>query len=44
MVYEDRKNTMTAEQAQKHKIIDMMGSLGARKEVKKSNRKNQGRR
>jgi len=39
MVFEDRKNTMTAEQAQKHKIIDMMGSLGAQKEFQKYNRK-----
>ncbi|PKM76907.1 MAG: ribosome small subunit-dependent GTPase A [Firmicutes bacterium HGW-Firmicutes-15] len=44
MVFEDRKNTMTADQAQKLKFIDMMGSLGACKEVKKNNRKNQGRR
>ena len=43
MVFEERKNTMTAEQSQKQKTIDMMGSLGAQKEFKKISRKNQGR-
>jgi hypothetical protein len=40
MVFEERKGTMTAAQAQKQKMIDMMGSLDARKQVKKSNKKN----
>jgi len=43
MLFEERKNTMTAEQSQKQKIIDMMGSLGAQKEFQKNNRKNPGR-
>jgi ribosome biogenesis GTPase len=40
MVFEERKTTMTAAQAQKQKIIDMMGSLDHCKQVQKSNRKN----
>jgi len=39
MVFEERKNTMTAAQAQKQKIIDLMGSLDACKQVQKNNRK-----
>jgi ribosome biogenesis GTPase len=41
MVFEERKNTMTVAQAEKQKIIDMMGSLDAKK-VQKKNRKNKG--
>lgn len=40
MVFEERKSTMTAAQAQKQKIIDMMGSLDAQKQVTKNSRKN----
>jgi ribosome biogenesis GTPase len=42
MIFEERKSTMTAVQAQKQKTIDMMGSLGAYKKFQKNNRKNNG--
>lgn len=42
MVFEERKVTMTAAQAQKQKVIDMMGSLKEYRNVQKSNRKNKG--
>lgn len=44
MVFIERKGTMTASQAEKQKVIDMMGSLGAIKEVVKSSKKNKGSR
>lgn len=44
MLFEERKNTMTAAQAQKQKVIDMMGSLDACKQVQKNNRKYKGNR
>jgi ribosome biogenesis GTPase len=44
MVFEERKNKMSASQAEKQKIIDMMGSLDGCKKVQASNRKNKGRR
>ena len=40
MIFEERKNTMTAAQAQKQKVIDMMGSLNSCKQVQKHNKKN----
>jgi hypothetical protein len=39
MAFEEHKSTMTAAQAQKQKIIDMMGSLDHCKQVKKSKQK-----
>lgn len=39
MKYVERKNAMTAAQAEKMKIIEMMGSLNARKQVSKNNKK-----
>ncbi len=39
LVFEERKITMTSAQAQKQKMIDMMGSLGAQKEAKKNSKK-----
>ncbi|MDD2585780.1 MAG: ribosome small subunit-dependent GTPase A [Syntrophomonadaceae bacterium] len=44
IVFAERKSTMTLQQAEKQKIIDMMGSLKACKEVQKTNRKNKGNR
>jgi ribosome biogenesis GTPase len=44
LTFAERKSTMTLEQAQKQKIIDMMGSLKACKEFQKTNRKNKGNR
>lgn len=43
MVFEERKNTMTASQAEKKKVIDMLGTLD-RKQILKNNRKNKGSR
>ncbi|PKM93685.1 MAG: ribosome small subunit-dependent GTPase A [Firmicutes bacterium HGW-Firmicutes-1] len=40
MLFEERKVTMTASQAEKEKIKDMMGSLDACKRLQKFNRKN----
>lgn len=40
LTFWERKNTMTATQAEKQKTIEMMGSLSARKQVVKSSRKN----
>lgn len=42
MVFAERKDSMSAAQAEKQKKIDMMGSLDACKQVQKSNRKNKG--
>jgi len=39
MTFEERKSTMTAAQAQKQKIIDMMGSLDAQKQIMKNSKK-----
>ncbi|WP_418791922.1 ribosome small subunit-dependent GTPase A [Phosphitispora sp. TUW77] len=44
MVFEVRKSTLSAAQAEKQKIVDMMGSLDAQKQVVKGNRKNKGKR
>lgn len=40
MIFFERKNTMTSAQAEKQKIIEMMGSIGAYKQVRKYNKKN----
>lgn len=40
MVFEERKSTMTAAQAEKAKYIDMLGSLAEYKRIQKANRKN----
>lgn len=42
MAFVERKNTMSAAQLEKQKIIDMMGSLKAIKNYQKHNRKNKG--
>ncbi len=42
MVFEVRKSTLSAAQAEKQKVIDMMGSLRVYKQVQKNNRKNKG--
>ncbi|SFG54555.1 ribosome biogenesis GTPase [Desulfotomaculum arcticum] len=39
MAFFERKNTMTTAQAEKQKIIAMMGSIGAYKQVRKHNKK-----
>lgn len=44
MVFEERKSKMSAAQAEKQKIIDMMGSLDGRKKVLDSNGKYKGKR
>ena len=44
MVFEERKSTMSAAQAEKQKVVDMMGSLSVYRQVQKSNRKNKGNR
>ncbi len=44
MVFEERKSKMSAAQAEKQKIIDMMGSLDAIKKVQDSKRKYKGKR
>lgn len=41
-VFEERRNKMTPAQAEKLKIIDMMGSLDGYKKVQSTNRKNKG--
>ncbi|MGE5328679.1 MAG: ribosome small subunit-dependent GTPase A [Deltaproteobacteria bacterium] len=43
-LFEERKSTMTLAQAQKQKVIDMMGSLKVQRQIKKSNKKNKGNR
>ncbi|MBU7006069.1 ribosome small subunit-dependent GTPase A [Phosphitispora fastidiosa] len=42
MVFEERKSTMSAAQAEKQKVVDMMGSLNYCRQVLKSNRKYKG--
>ncbi|MDF9408164.1 ribosome small subunit-dependent GTPase A [Pelotomaculum isophthalicicum JI] len=44
MVFEERKNTMTAARAQKQKMIDMIGSLETYKQLRKNIKKNKGNR
>lgn len=44
MVFEERKSKMSAAQAEKQKIIDMMGSLDGVKKAMKMKRKNKGNR
>jgi ribosome biogenesis GTPase len=44
MVFEERKSKMTPAQAEKLKVIDMMGSLDACKKVQNASRKNKGKR
>lgn len=39
MAFDDRKHRMSAAQAEKHKVIEMMGSLDAYKKVKKITRR-----
>ncbi|MGE5474152.1 MAG: ribosome small subunit-dependent GTPase A [Ignavibacteriales bacterium] len=39
IIFEERKSTMTLAQAQKQKVIDMMGSLDAQKQITKNSRK-----
>lgn len=39
MVYEERKNSMSAAQAEKQKTMDMVGNLKSFKQMKKNNRK-----
>lgn len=42
MTYEERKSSMSAAQADKQKITDMVGNLKSFKQMKKNNRKNKG--
>lgn len=44
MAFEERKSEMTVGQAEKQKVIDMMGSLKLYRKVQKNNRKNKGNR
>ncbi len=44
MLFEERKSTMSAAQIQKQKVIDMMGSLDACKQLKKNNMQNKRKR
>lgn len=43
LAFVERKNTMTAAQAEKKKFTEMMGSFNAYKQIKKNSRKNKGK-